>query len=308
MTAVIPSEEVAAALRDGTPVVALETTLIAHGIPRPRNLHLARSIEAAVRAAGAVPATIGLIDGEIRIGLDAAGLERIAEAPDVAKCSTRDLAPVLARRGLGATTVAATMYAAARVGIRVMATGGLGGVHRGGEASLDVSADLLELRRSPMAVVCSGAKMVLDLPRTLEVLESQGVTVVGYGTADLPGFYCRETGISIPRVDGLGGLVALLHSQALLGWPSGIVVANPPPAALALCRSEMESLVEEALREAHRQKIHGPAETPFLLAELARSSGGRTVRVNEGLVLANAQLAAELSVAFAAVGAPKVVV
>jgi pseudouridine-5'-phosphate glycosidase len=304
MTAIVPSEEVAEALGGGRPVVALETTLIAHGIPRPRNLDLARAIEAEVRAAGAVPATIGVVDGRVRVGLDAQSLRQIAEAPSVAKCSTRDLALVLGRRGLGATTVAATMYLAARSGIRVMATGGLGGVHRGGEASLDVSADLLELRRSPMMVVCSGAKIVLDLPRTLEVLESQGVAVVGHGTDDLPGFYCRTTGIPIPRVEGVAGLVDLALAQAALGWPSGIVVANPPPEAWALDRNEVLGLVEAALREARRLGIRGPAETPFLLAELARASEGRTVRVNESLVLANARLAAELAAALAVADAP----
>ncbi len=236
MTAIMTSGPLARALEGGAPVVALETTLIAHGIPRPRNLDLARAIEAEVRGTGALPATIGVIEGRLQVGLDEADLRRIALADDVLKCSTRDLARAMAGRGLGATTAAATMFAAARVGIRVMATGGLGGVHRGGEASLDVSADLAELGRSPLAVVCSGAKIVLDLPRTIEVLESNGVTVVGYGTGDLPGFYCRETGIPVPRVDGLAALAGLVRCQAELGWPSAVVVANPPPSDSALPR------------------------------------------------------------------------
>lgn len=287
-----PSPEVADALRSGRPVVALELTLICHGIPRPRNLTLARTVEAAVREAGAVPATVALLDGRIRVGLDDAELERLATAEGVAKCSPRDLAPVLASGNLGATTVAGTIFVAARLGIRLMATGGIGGVHRGGEASLDVSADLHELRRSGVAVVCSGAKIILDLPRTLEVLETLGVPVLGYGTADFPAFYLTASGLPVPRVDGLDGLAAAIAAQAALGWPTGMVVANPPPAELALDPAELEAALARALAEARAQGVRGKDETPFLLARLAEASGGRSVVLNEALVVANARLAA----------------
>jgi pseudouridine-5'-phosphate glycosidase len=200
---------------------------------------------------------------------------------------------------LGATTVAGTIHLAAKLGIRVMATGGIGGVHRGGEASLDVSADLHELRRSGVAVVCSGAKMVLDLPRTLELLETLGVPVVGYGTGDFPAFYVRASGLPVARVDDVPGLAGVVAAQAALGWPSGIVVANPPPADLALPEAEVEAMLGLALAEARAGAASGKDETPFLLRRLAELSAGRTVRLNEALVLANARLAAALAVALA---------
>jgi pseudouridine-5'-phosphate glycosidase len=287
--------EVVLALAQARPVVALESTLICHGLPRPRNLELARAVEAAVRAEGAVPATVAVMDGQVRVGLDDASLVRLAAAEGVAKCSPRDLPLVLAQRRLGATTVAGTIRVAAAVGIRVMATGGIGGVHRDGEASLDVSADLFELARSGVAVVCSGAKIILDLPRTLEALESLGVPVVGFGTGDFPAFYARASGLAVPRVDDLAGLVALLRAQAALGWPSGLVIANPPPEAHALPSAELEAWIAAALAEARGRGIAGAAETPALLAALAERSGGRTVAVNEALVLDNARLAARLA-------------
>jgi pseudouridine-5'-phosphate glycosidase len=289
--------EVAATLRRGGPVVALESTLICHGLPRPRNLALAQALEAAVREEGAVPATIALVDGRRRVGLDAATLERLANADDVAKCAPGDFAAVLARRGLGATTVAGTIRIAAEAGIRVMATGGIGGVHRGGEVSLDISADLQELARSAVAVVCSGAKIILDLPRTLEVLETLSVPVVGYGTDDFPAFYARGSGLGVTRIDDLGGLAALLAAQAELGWPSGMVIANPPPEDLALPHDLLEGWLTAARAEALRQGVQGKRETPFLLAALAAASEGRTVTLNEALVMANARLAARLAVA-----------
>lgn len=290
---------VAAAFARGEPVVALESTLICHGLPRPRNLDLARAVEAAVRAEGAVPATVALIDGQIRLGLDDATLVRLAQAEGVAKCSPRDLPLVLAQGGLGATTVAGTIRIAAAHGIRVMATGGIGGVHRGGEASLDVSADLHELARSGVAVVCSGAKIILDLPRTLEVLESLGVPVVGYGTDRFPAFYARDSGLAVPCVADVPGLARLVRAQAALGWPSGLVVAQPPPADLALPAAELEAWIAVALGEARAAGIRGAAETPALLAALARRSEGRTVALNEALVLENARLAARLAAAVA---------
>jgi pseudouridine-5'-phosphate glycosidase len=290
-----PSPEVADALGSGRPVVALESTLICHGIPRPRNLTLARTIEATVREVGAVPATVALLDGRIRVGLDDSELERLATAEGVGKCSPRDLAPVLASGSLGATTIAGTIFVAARLGIRLMATGGIGGVHRGGEASLDVSADLHELRRSGVAVVCSGAKIILDLPRTLEVLETLGVPVLGYGTADFPAFYLTASGLPVPRIDGLEALAHVIAAQAALGWPSGLVVANPPPAELALDPPELEVALRDALADAKAQGVRGKDETPFLLAHLAEASSGRSVTLNEALVVANARLAAQVA-------------
>jgi pseudouridylate synthase len=289
---------VARALSSDRPVVALESTLICHGLPRPRNLELARAVEDAVRAEGAVPATVAVVDGRVRVGLDDATLARLATADGVAKCSPRDLPVVLARRALGATTVAGTIRVAAAAGIRVMATGGIGGVHRGGERSLDVSADLPELARSGVAVVCSGAKVILDLPRTLEALETLGVPVVGFRSATLPAFYAHESGLALPRVDDLAGLAELLRAQDALGWPGGLVIANPPPEALALPRAELEAWIADARAEARRRGIAGRDETPFLLAELARRSDGRTVALNEALVLDNARLAASLAAAW----------
>jgi pseudouridine-5'-phosphate glycosidase len=292
--------EIAHALALGRAVVALESTLICHGLPRPRNLDLALAVEAAVRDAGAVPATIAIVDGRIRVGLDSATIERLARTDGVVKCSPRDLPLVIAQGGLGATTVAGTIRIAAAAGVRVMATGGIGGVHRGGETSLDVSADLHELARSGVAVVCSGAKIILDLPRTLEVLETLGVPVACFETDSFPAFYARESGLRLPRLDALEDLVALVEAQARLGWPSGLVIANPPPEALALPRAEVEAWLASALAEARAHGVAGRDETPFLLAELARRSGGRTVALNEALVLDNARLAARLAAALAA--------
>lgn len=301
---VVAEPAVARALARGEPVVALESTLICHGLPRPRNLHLARAAEAAVRDGGAVPATVAVVDGVARVGLDEATLVRLAEAEGVAKCSPRDLPLALARGGLGATTVAGTIRLAAAVGVRVMATGGIGGVHRGGETSLDVSADLLELARTGVAVVCSGAKIILDLPRTLEALESLGVPVLGFGTASFPAFYARDSGLPVPRVDGIDELAAVARAQAGLGWPSGLVVANPPPANLALPAAELEAWIGAARAEARARGVRGAAETPALLAALARLSGGRTVTLNEALVLENCRLAARLAARLAVAPPP----
>jgi pseudouridine-5'-phosphate glycosidase len=287
--------EVAHALAEGRAVVALESTLICHGLPRPRNLHLALAVEAAVRDAGAIPATIAILEGRIRIGLEEAAIERLARADGVVKCSPRDLPLVIAQGGLGATTVAGTIRIAAAAGVRVMATGGIGGVHRGGETSLDVSADLFELRRSGVAVVCSGAKVILDLPRTLEVLETLGVPVVGYGTDDFPAFYVRGSGLKVPCLADLEALARTVGAQAALGWPAGMVIGNPPPEALALGTAEIEQLLAQALVAAREAGIRGKDETPFLLAQLARATDGRAVALNEALVLENARLAGALA-------------
>lgn len=288
--------EVASALAAGRAVVALETTLISHGMPRPDNARLAVDLEATVRDAGAVPATVAAIDGEVKVGLTRGELIRMATA-DAIKCSTRDLPLALARRSLGATTVAATIFAADRAGIRLMATGGLGGVHRGGELSMDVSADLEQLARRRVVVVCSGAKSLLDLGRTLERLESLGVPVIGFGCDQFPGFYTAETGLSVPGVDDLPGLCDVIGAHFALGSPTALVVAQPPPVPLE--RREVEELVETALRAAEAAGVHGPAQTPFLLREMARASAGRTTSINRRLVIANADLAGRLSVSLA---------
>jgi pseudouridine-5'-phosphate glycosidase len=294
-----PLPTVATALDHGRAVVALESTLICHGIPPPANRELAFEIEDTVRTQGAIPATTAVIDGRVRIGLDERQLGRLASAAKVEKCTTRDLPRLIASGGLGATTVAATVFLAARAGIKVMATGGLGGVHRGGQTSLDVSADLDELARNPTVVVCSGVKSILDQGRTLERLETLGVPVVGYGCAELPGFHTVSCGLPVPPIDGIDALTRLVEAHRALGLPGGLIVAQPPPMEHALDRDDVDRWVTEARRLAHEQGIRGPAETPFLLARMAELSAGATVRVNRALVLANARLAATLAVALA---------
>ncbi len=290
------SPEVGAALAAGGPVVALESTLLRHGIPAPRSRELAAETDDVVRAAGAVPATVAAIDSRIRVGLTTAEVERLLSAPAVAKCSTRDLPRILASGGLGATTIAATAFVAARTGIRVMATGGLGGVHQGGERTLDVSADLEELARAPVTVVCSGVKSILDQARTLERLETLGVPVVGYRCDELPGFYAAETGVGVPRLDGFDDLRRLHEAHHALGL-AGMVVVQPPPEQHAMARVKVERLVEAARAAARARRIRGPAFTPFMLQHMAEHSQGATVRVNCALVLANARLAAALAAA-----------
>ena len=296
-------EEAREALAAGKAVVALESTVIAHGLPRPQNIETARAMEAAARESGTVPATIGILDGRIVVGLNGAEIERLGEAKDVVKVSRADLAAVVAGKRTGATTVAATMLIAAMAGIKTFATGGIGGVHRGGESNMDVSADLTELGRTQVAVICAGAKAILDLPRTLEVLETLGVPVVGFGSNEFPAFYCRESGL------------ALLHSVATpeeaaeimrVQWRTksaqmgGILFVNPPTAESALPKETIETFIEKALEEAARQGIKGKAATPFLLQEVARLSGGKTLEANVKLLISNARLAGRISVAHCA--------
>jgi pseudouridylate synthase len=292
------SIEVGAAVREalvvGRPVVALESTLLCHGIPVPRNRELAAEIEDAVRTAGAEPATVAVLDGRIKAGLTRAELERLLAVPEVAKCSTRDLPRVLTSAGPGATTIAATAFVAARVGIGIMATGGLGGVHQGGERSMDVSADLQELARTPITVVCSGVKSILDQARTLERLETLGVPVVGYRCEELPGFYTAETGLAVPRIDQLEDLCRLQAAHRALGL-FGLVIVQPPPERSAMPRATIERLVEDARMAARARRIRGGAYTPFTLRHMAEHSRGATVRVNCDLALANARLAAALA-------------
>ena len=293
----VVAEPVAAALAAGQPVVALESTIIAHGLPHPRNLQTARALEAAVREAGAEPATIAVLDGQICVGLDDAALERLADPDaDLAKISRADLPFALARGGSGATTVAATMIGAHMAGIHVFATGGLGGVHRGAAHSFDISADLQELARTPVAVVCAGAKAILDLPKTLEVLETLGVPVIGYGIDDLPAFYVRSSGLPLTlRADTPGEVAAALAAQRSIGYPSGAVIANPIREDAALDPDLVERAIAEGLAAADAQGIHGKAVTPFLLAHMVTATGGASLDANVALVLDNARLAARIA-------------
>jgi pseudouridylate synthase len=293
--------EVAAALAAGKPVVALESTVIAHGLPRPQNLETARRMEAAVRGEGAVPATIGLMNECLVVGLSSEEIALLANAEDVAKVSRRDLSSVLASGNPGATTVAATMWIAAEAGIRVFATGGIGGVHRGVQDTLDISADLPELARTPVAVICSGAKIILDLPRTFEFLETLGVPVVGYGTSEFPAFYSGESGLALDsRVDSPEAAAHLMATQWRLGLSSGIVFGNPPPAASAIPLAELESWIASALGSAEAAGISGKQVTPYLLDRLAKESAGRTLTANIALLVENARIASQIALAFSA--------
>ena len=282
-------------------VVALESTVIAHGLPRPRNLETARLLERDVRDAGAVPATICLADGLLVVGANDALLERLANDDGVAKISTRDLAPFLGREpadGLGATTVAATAEIASRAGIQVFATGGIGGVHRGAERTMDVSADLLALAAHPVVVVCAGAKLVLDLAKTLEQLETLGIPVIGYRTSELPAFYVRSSGLRVPyRVDD--AVAAARIARVQLGRGAGMLVCVPIPEASALPRAEIERAIGIALAAADKAGVHGSAVTPFLLALLGDASSGRTLEANVALLRNNARVASDIAIALA---------
>jgi pseudouridylate synthase len=297
--------EVADALRAGRPVVALESTLIAHGLPRPLNLETARAAEAAVRAEGAVPATVAVLRGRPVVGLGAAELEELAVAEGVRKASRRDLAAAVAQGATAATTVAATMFLAARAGIRVFATGGIGGVHPTAPGQPpDVSADLVELARTPVAVVCAGAKSILDLPATLEVLETLGVPVLGYGVDEFPAFYLRTSGLpASARVDTPAEAAAVLAAHWGLDG-AGVVLAQPPPEP-ALDPGEFAAALRDAEAEAGRAGVRGAARTPFLLARLAERTGGRSLSVNRALIVANARLAARVAAALADFSRPQ---
>ena len=288
--------EVAEALAGGRPVVALESTIIVHGLPRPRNLDVARQLEKAVREEGGVPATIAILDGRIRVGLDDDDLQHLAEAEGVAKISRRDLPVVLARGGDGATTVSATMIAAHLAGIKILATGGIGGVHRGAAESFDISADLHELANTPVAVVCAGAKAILDLPKTLEILESFGVPVIGYGTDTLPAFWYRSSGLTLAqRCDTPTEIAAVLRMQHRLGYASGTVIANPIPEKAALENEDVETAISEALVAAAKNGIAGAEITPYLLSHLNGITGGASLTANIVLVENNARLAARIA-------------
>jgi pseudouridylate synthase len=295
------ADDVAAAIAEGRAVVALESTIVAHGLPRPDNVEVARQCEAVVREAGAIPATIAVVGGEVRVGLDDATLERIGTSDAVAKCSVRDLPVVCARGGDGATTVAATAHLAARAGIEVFATGGIGGVHRDAAASFDESADLVELSRAPICVVSAGVKSILDAGATLERLETLGVTVLGYRTDRLAGFYLSDSGHDVPwRVDSPQEIAAVMRARADMDAPGGILVANPLPVDEQLDPALHDRVLAEALRSAAEQGVHGKAITPFLLDRLNRATGGESLRANVRLVTRNAALAGEIALAVAA--------
>jgi pseudouridylate synthase len=294
--------EVAEALAAGRPVVALESTIVSHGLSRPRNLEAARQAEAAVRDGGALPATIALVAGEARVGLDDDALRAIAEREDVAKCGVRDLAVVAARGGYGGTTVAATAHLAARAGIRLFATGGLGGVHRGASDTWDESADLETLGRTGIVVVCAGVKSILDVGATLERLETLNVTVLGYGTDRFPGFYLSDSGFPAPwRVDSAAEVAAVVHARDELGTEgSAVVVGNPLPPEQQLDPALHDRVLAEGMAAAEAAGITGKDVTPFLLDHLARETGGASLEANVRLLVRNARLAAELASELAA--------
>ncbi|WP_370154311.1 pseudouridine-5'-phosphate glycosidase [Ferrovibrio sp.] len=294
------SPAVADALAAGRPVVALESTIITHGMPYPDNLAMARSVEAIIREAGAVPATIALIAGRFHIGLDDALLEAFAADRNAAKASGRDLAALAVQGASAGTTVSATMLLAAQAGIRVFATGGIGGVHRGAENTFDISADLTELGRTPVAVVCAGMKSILDIPKTLEVLETQRVPVIVHGSDAFPAFFARRSGEAAPqRLDDPAAIAAAITLHAALGSGTGLLIANPIPEADALDAAAIEQTIAAAVAEAAGRGIAGKEVTPFLLARINALTEGRSLAANIALVKNNARLAARIAVALA---------
>ena len=290
--------EVRDALATGRPVVALESTIVAHGMPYPANLETAQAVEAIVREEGAVPATVAVVDGAVQVGCDASMLERLASEPGVAKVSRRDMPVVLAQGNLGATTVSGTLIGAGLAGIQVFVTGGIGGVHRGVADTWDISADLDELARHDVAVVSAGAKSILDLPKTLEVLETKGITVLGYGTDEFPAFFTPQSGIPVAhRADTPEQVASILKAKWGLGLKGGVLVANPVPAEFGF---DASAATDKALADAARQGIEGKALTPFLLKHIAEATGGQSLAANVALVKHNARIGAQIAVAHAA--------
>ncbi len=290
------SAEVAAARAQGRPIVALESTIITHGMPAPRNIETARAVEDAIRDQGATPATIAVLDGTLHVGLEPQALDRLGYARDVAKLSRADLAVCIATGGTGATTVAATMIAAHLAGISVFATGGIGGVHKRAETTFDISADLHELAQTPVTVVAAGAKAILDLPKTLEVLETLGVPVIAYGQDDLPAFWSQSSGLKAPlRLDQAEDIARAHLTRAAMGLPGGQLVANPIPAADAIPAETLAPIIAEAQAAAEAEGIAAKAVTPFLLARIFEATEGRSLDANIALVLNNAQLAARIA-------------
>jgi pseudouridylate synthase len=290
------SEEVAKAMKENKPIVALESTIISHGMPYPQNVETAKEVEQLIRENGAVPATIAILDGKIKIGVNEEELEFLGTSKEIEKVSRRDLPYVIAMKKHGATTVAATMICANMAGIKVFATGGIGGVHRGAEQTMDISADLQELARTNVAVVCAGAKSILDLGLTLEYLETNGVPVIGYGTDILPAFYSSTSPFKVNyRVDTPEEIAKLIETKWGLGLNGGLVIANPIPKEDELEESYINSIIEEALKEAEEKQIAGKAVTPFLLDKVKTLTGGKSLEANIALVKNNAVLAAKIA-------------
>ncbi|HET6194608.1 MAG TPA: pseudouridine-5'-phosphate glycosidase [Acetobacteraceae bacterium] len=301
MTVVRVADAVRAALDAGRPVVALESTLISHGLPRPQNLEIARRLEAVVRSGGAVAATVGILHGEPIVGLSDDELTVLAMTDGVRKCSRRDIAVAIARQEHGATTVAGTLALMATAGLRVLATGGIGGVHRGADQTFDISADLVELARTPAIVVCAGAKAILDLPRTVEILETAGVPILGWQTDELPAFYASSSGLPVTaRVDSADDVARVARAGWELGTGCGVLVGVPPPIGMTLDTDTVEHALADALAEADARGVSGAAVTPFLLNAVAQSTAGESVAANLALLENNARVAAEIAAALSA--------
>jgi pseudouridine-5'-phosphate glycosidase len=295
---IVYSDEVAAAKQRGAPIVALESTIITHGMPYPGNIEMAQGVEELIRQEGAVPATIAVIDGVLHIGLEKHQLETLAQTTGAMKVSRADIAFAIAERRTGATTVAATMIAAARAGIKVFATGGIGGVHRGAEESFDISADLTELAKTGVIVICAGAKAILDIPKTLEVLETGGVPVVTYEATEFPAFWSRSSGLQSPlSLNSPAAIANFQTTREQLGIDGGMLIANPVPEEDEIPREEMEIYISRAIANAEREEITGKAVTPYLLDNIFRLTSGRSLKTNIALVRNNARLAAEIAVA-----------
>ncbi len=290
------SKEVQEGLEKGMPIVALESTIISHGMPYPQNVETAREVEQILRDAGCVPATIALIDGQIKIGLSDEELEMFGQAKDVAKASRRDMAYLLATKKIGATTVAATMIAAELAGIELFVTGGIGGVHRGAETTMDISADLEELSKTKVGVVCAGAKSILDIGLTLEYLETKGVPVIGFGTDELPAFYTRQSGFDVNfKLDTPEEVAKVLRAKWNLNLEGGAVIANPIPEEDALDHDFITNIIEKALKEAEEKGIHGKQVTPFLLGKVKELTDGTSLVANIALVKNNAKVGAQIA-------------
>ena len=296
---VIINQEVREAIEAGKPIVALESTIISHGMPYPQNVHMANTVEDIIRKESAVPATIAIMDGKIKVGLDPEDLEILATAKDVTKVSRRDMAVVIANKQLGATTVASTMICAHLAGLKFFVTGGIGGVHKGYEELMDVSADLEELATTPVTVICAGAKSILDLPRTMEYLETKGVPVIGYQTAVLPAFYTRESDVKVPHTMNTPAEIArFVHVKEELNLGGGNLVVNPIPLAHQLAPEYINGIIEQAVADSVKNNILGKEVTPYLLARIVELTEGKSLEANIQLVYNNAKLGAQIAVSY----------
>lgn len=296
---VILNQEVQEALANNRPIVALESTIISHGMPYPQNVHMANTVEDIIRKEGAVPATIAIMDGKIRVGLDAEDLEILATSKDVAKVSRRDMATIIASKKLGATTVASTMICAHLAGIKFFVTGGIGGVHKGYEELMDVSADLEELAMTPVTVICAGAKSILDLPRTMEYLETKGVPVIGYQTKVLPAFFTRESEVKVPHsVEDVSDIAQFVQAKEALGLHGGNLVVNPIPVEHQLDPAYINGVIEDAVAQSVKDHVLGKDVTPYLLAKIVELTEGKSLEANIQLVYNNAKVGAQIAVAY----------